>query len=129
MTDTPIDPLVGLHYKLLAYVCGPNCIQPPTLSEPATFTAIMEARPEKCRFAVAQAYRLRTAAGSTKDHPKYTTDDFPSGPIVVWDLFDDLLVRGKRMAPSGMLMPPPPKWHGNTEDGMVMVAMTNYDKS
>lgn len=117
---------MGLHYKLLAYVCGPNCIQPSPTAEPVTFTKVMELRPEACRFAVAQAYRLRTAKGSTVAAPKYTTDDFPSGPFIVWDLHDDLLVRGKRQAPSGLLMPPPPKWMVPSEAGAAMLAMTHY---
>ena len=47
----------------------------------------------------------------------------PAGPFVVWDLFDEELVRGKRTSPRGWLMPPPPRWLGESEDGMIMKAV------
>lgn len=116
------DPIVGMHYKLCAYVCGKGCTKPSPFEGWATFTQIFNSRPDGCRYAVAQRVPLLAQSGTTVSHGE------PSGPYVVWDLLDDLLVKGKRTAPSGLLMPPPPVWLGDSEDGMIMKAMALYEQ-
>ena len=114
--------MVGLHYDLRAYILGKAHIQPSPFGEGswATFTQIFQKRPDGCRFAVAQMVPLKVSGSGVVSRP-------PSGPFVVWDMFDDLLVKGKRTGPSGLLMPPPPLWMGETEDGMVMKALMLFD--
>lgn len=111
-----------MHWRLCAYVCGKGCTKPSPFGDDtwATFTQIFNARPDGCRFAIAQRVPMAiTAQGVVYDKP--------TGPFVVWDLFDDLLVRGKRAGEGGLLAPPPPKWMGEGEDGMIMKAMALYD--
>lgn len=121
MTDQ-LDPIVGLHYQLHAYVCGKGCIQPSPFDGAATFTLIFQKRPSGCRFAVAQSYGVRI-----KDHVAIANKE-PTGPFICWDLLDDELVRGRRTGPSGLIMPPPPLWTGPNADGLVMKAMHLFDK-
>ena len=118
------DPIVGMHYKISAYVCGRGCSKPSPFEGWATFTQIFNSRPDGCRYAVAQGLplRIRETDPPTADHGA------PTGPFVVWDLLDAQLVKGKRTAPSGLLMPPPPTWMGDSEDGMIMKAMALYEQ-
>lgn len=120
------DPIVGMHYRLSCYVCGKGCVKASPFGENswATFTQIFNSRPDGCRYAVAQGLplRVRLTSPPTADHGD------PDGPFVVWDLLDDLLVKGKRTAPSGLLMPPPPVWMGDSEDGMIMKACHCYEQ-
>lgn len=120
-----LPPMVGLHYRLCAYVCGKGCSKPSPFGDDtwATFTQIFNSRPDGCRFAIAQMVRMRRVPGTDE----FASDEQPSGPFVVWDLFDEQLVRGKRADADGLLSPPPPKWMGEGEDGMIMKAMALYD--
>lgn len=128
MADSPetIDPFIGLHYRLCGYVARDRIVEPP-FDKPVTFTQIMNERPQDCRFAVAQAVKLRRNPDRRASTPLFLTDDAPSGPCVVWDLFDDQLVRGQRTDPNGLIMPPPPLWMNDSEDGMLMKALTFYE--
>lgn len=120
------DPIVGLHYRLYAYVCGKACVQVPPHTDPVTFTTIFNERVGKCRFAVAQRLPLIKVG---PDGPSQTVRyDNPTGPFVVWDLFDDELVRGRRAGPSGFLAPPPAWYLGPTESAATMKALALYDK-
>lgn len=128
------DPFVGMHYVLSGYVRRGGVVKPPAAwikpdgsVIPQSFTIIMQNRPNDCRFAIARIVRIRAAKGSTKEHPKYTTDSFASGPFVVWDLLDDQLTRGQRTGPNGVMSPPPPLWSHDSEDGMLMKALSFYD--
>lgn len=112
--------LVGIHYQLCAYVCGRACIKPGPFEGWATFTQIVQSRPDNCRYAVARMAPV-VKAGDT-----YTVAD-PTGPFIVWDLHDEELVRGHRTDGAGLIAPPPALWMGDTEDGMVMKAMARYD--
>lgn len=114
--------LVGLHYRLCAYVCGRGCIKPSPFEGWVTFTQILQQRPDGCRFAVAQMVPMVRDEDGTA---RFT--GVPQGPFVVWDLHDEELVRGKRTGPNGLVMPPPPLWMGESEDGMVMRAVLSYD--
>lgn len=121
------DPIVGLHYRLYAYVCGKACIQAPPHTDPVTFTTVFNERPNKCRFAVAQQIPL--VRGKQPPGPTHiVTYGDPTGPFVVWDLFDDELVRGRRAGPSGFLAPPPAWYLGPTESAATMKALALYDK-
>ncbi len=126
MTEEISDPIVGLHYALSGYVAR-NGIIPSVLDGPATFTHIMDNRPKEARFAIAQIVRLRKVVGKWGAPDTYEHEDAPSGPYVVWDLHDDQLTRGMRTAPSGLIMPPPPLWMNESEDGMLMKAMMFFD--
>lgn len=132
MTDTPApaeidDPmtakLVGMHYQLVGYVCGPGCVKPSPFEGWATFTQIFNARPNECRFAVGRMVPMRVEKGVAALAPE------PEGPFVCWDLYDRELTTGKRMAPSGLLMPPPPMWRGPSGDGLIMKASLIYDQT
>ena len=120
------DP-IGWHYKLGAYICGKGCIRPSHFTELVSFTRIFQERPGKCRYAVAQLAPLYPEHSSDPNTPIFRAGD-PAGPWVVWDLLDEQLVAGKRNGPAGYVMPPPPLWMGDTEDGMVMKAMALYDQ-
>lgn len=118
--------MVDMHWKLAAYVARGG-IKPSPFDTPQTFTRIMQERPNDCRFAIAQAVRIRPAKGSTNKCLKYATDTHPSGPFVVWDLLDEQLTRGQRANAAGLLAPPPPMWMADSEDGMCMKALAFYD--
>jgi hypothetical protein len=122
------DIVVGMHYKLLSYVCGPNCINPPPFTEPVTFTKIMTARPDGCRFAVVQRIGLKTAPCPKMSGNLTAVPGEPTGPIIVWDLHDEDLVRGRRTDGNGMMAPPPPFMRGESEDGVTMKVMMAYDE-
>lgn len=131
---TKDDPFVGMHYVLSAYIKRGSIVKPKPVwimpdgsVLPQSFTIIMQNRPADCRFAVARLVRLRHAKGSTKENPKYCSDDHPSGPYIVWDLLDDQLTRGQRTGPGGVLSPPPPMWLVPNEDGACMKALAFYD--
>lgn len=128
MTPLPenTDTFVGMHYVLSAYVMKGK-IEPSPFDGPRTFDAIFTARPEGCRFAVAQAVMLRRNPDPRPSTPLFNTDPAPSGPFVVWDLLDEELVRGRRRSESGLMAPPPALWMHDSEDGMVMKAMALYD--
>lgn len=126
MTEAPEDPFIGLHYRLCGYVARDRIIESP-FDEPVTFTRIMQERPDDCRFAVGQAVRLRTVNQGVQAPRRFVSDPHASGPCVVWDLFDDQLVRGQRTNGSGLIMPPPPLWMHDSEDGMLMKALSFYE--
>jgi hypothetical protein len=122
-----IDPVLGLHYQLVAYICGAACIVPPTFEGAATFTTIMQQRPDGCRYAVGRRYALRQ-----RKRPdgliEAVADTEPSGSYVVWDLLDEDLVRGLRTGQGGLISPPRPVLIGETEDGTVMKTMMLFDR-
>jgi len=124
MTEV-LDPMVGFHWVLSAYVCGAACIKPSPFTGPVTFSQIMNDRPDKCRFAIAQRVPLRLDKSWSAG--LFMTGD-PTGPFVVWDLFDDELVRGKRTGPSGLMSPPPAWFLCDSEDGAIMKAQALYDR-
>lgn len=122
--DPPDDTLVGTHYQLCAYICADTgVVQYPFGSTHATFTEIFTRRPENCRYAVGRLVPITMSGGVV------VCSDEPAGPFVVWDLFDEELVRGKRTSPRGWLMPPPPRWLGDNEDGMIMKAVALYGET
>lgn len=122
------DTFVGMHYQLSGFVRRGGIVSPPKgLDKPATFTAIMQARPNDCRFAIAQIVRLRRNPDKRADTPLYITDDAPSGPFIVWDLLDDQLTRGQRTGPNGLIAPPPPMWLVPNGDGALMKALMFYE--
>lgn len=122
-TDTPHqdDPFVGMHYRVCGYVARDRIVPSP-FDGFVTFTRIVQERPTDCRFAVAQIVRIHRTGADT-----FTSDDHSSGPCVVWDLFDDQLVRGQRSGPTGMISPPPPLWMADSEDGMLMKALAFFE--
>lgn len=132
MSET--DVFVGMHYVLAGYIKRGAVVPPPKAwvksdgsVTPQSFTIIVHHRPNDCRFAVAQALRLRQVKSSDPNTPLYCHDGAPSGPFLVWDLFDDQLVRGMRTGPSGIVAPPPPMWMVPNEDGALMKALSFYD--
>lgn len=133
-TGAMTDSVVGMHYQLAAYVRRGVILPPPKVwIKPdgnvlgQSFGVIFQNRPKEARFAVARAYRLRHAKGSTLEHPKIVADAFPTGPYVVWDLDDEQLKRGQRTGPGGVVMPPPPLWMGPNAESMTMKALSFYD--
>lgn len=130
MTDFKLpegaDPIVGLHYRLYAYICGKACIRHAPDAAPRTFTTIFNERPNECRFAVVQRIPLIKVG---PDGPSQTVRyDNPTGPFVVWDLFDEELTRGRRTGPGGFMSPPPAWYLGPTESAATMKALALYDK-
>lgn len=123
MSSEPI-PEVGIHWQLHAYVSASEA-RGFSGGDPCTFTKIMQDRPKDCRFAVAR----RIAMAQDMAGKLMVGTQQPIGPFVVWDLYDDQLVRGKRTGPSGLIMPPPPIWRGDTLDAMIMKAVMCYDTS
>jgi hypothetical protein len=127
-TDIVVDPVLGLHYQLVAYV-GATALIPAPFDGAATFTTIMQQRPDGCRYAVGRRYALRAVkVPGSKDQFTAITDTEPSGSFVVWDLHDEDLVRGRRTGQGGLIMPPRPVIIGETEDGTVMKAMMLFDR-
>ena len=121
------NPLVGLHYQLLAYVCGAACTKPSPFEGWATFTQIFNSRPDGCRFAVARIIPLHRNPNPDPNTPLVSSGE-PTGPFVVWDLYDKELVSGKRVGASGSIAPPPALWLSDSSDGLIMKAMALYDR-
>ena len=120
MSDA-VDPILGMHWQLLAYISAASVLKVPA-GETRTFTSIVQNYPKQCRYAVGQRVAaLKMGAGKV-------TLTAETGPFVVWDLHDDLLVRGKRTGPNGLIMPPPPCWMAQTVDAAVMKAVMGYDR-
>lgn len=101
--------LIGIHYQLHCYVCGRACTKPSPFDGWATFTQIMQQRPDGCRFAVARIV------------PVFGTK--PQGPYLVWDLFLPRAVHN-----NGWINAPKPLWRSASVDGLVMKAMALYDR-
>lgn len=117
--------LAGLHFQLSCYVCGPACTKPSPFEGWVTFAKIFERRPDGCRFAVARMVPILLIRQTDAGQSRAVVGD-PAGPFLVWDLFDEKLVRGGgRVGDS--LIPPLPIWQGDSEDGMVMKAMALID--
>ncbi len=125
--NTVVDPIMGLHYQLVAYICGAASIVPAPFDGSATFTTIMQQRPDGCRYAIARQYALR-AVKQPDGMVKAVADTEPSGSYVVWDLHDEDLVRGRRTGQGGLISPPAPVLIGETEDGTVMKTMMLFDR-
>lgn len=115
---------VGLHWRLICYVCGPGCTKPSPFEGWATFAQIFTNRPDGCRFAVAQRVpfgKVRTAGGRM-------SGPGPDGPFVVWDLLDPSLIGGFNLQHGdSAIQPPEPRWQGDNEEGMIMTAMMLHD--
>lgn len=116
-----------MHYKLSAYVRGAEVVPSP-FPEPVMFTAIFKGRPDKARYAVAQRVPLLRNADPSPATPLYHVGE-PTGPFVVWDLFDEDLIKGRLTGPTGLTMPPRPMWLGESEDGMIMKAVMCHERS
>lgn len=114
---------VGLHYQLIAYVCGASCVQDSPFEGWATFEQIFQRRPDNCRYAVARQIPLQMGDDGRVDYGS------PQGEYLCWDLYDDSL-----LTPSGFkkqsipLKPPRPLWVTTSPDGLIMKAMALYER-
>lgn len=114
--------VVGIHYHLIAYICGPADARPSPFQAWATFQQIFDRRPDKCRFAVVRGIPIILTDGEYAANP-------PEGPVVVWDMLDDKLIQAAQRWSGGAAFPTPVAiWTGDSEDGMVMKAMALFDK-
>lgn len=110
---------------MLAYV-GASEVKSAPIEGWATFAVINELRPKGFRFAVVR--RIPLYRGDPSPSKPLVEHGEPTGPFVVWDLDDLELKRGQRNGPDGLPNPPPPLYMGETEDGMVMKALSLYDR-
>ncbi len=118
---------VGLHYLLHGYVCGGGCFKPSTFEGWATFTQIFNARPDGCRYAIAQLVPIRVNPDSDPNTPLVLHDQ-PLERFACFDLYDERLVRGTPLRNRGLMPAPEPRWTAHSADALVMKAMALYDR-
>lgn len=100
------------RYRLHVYLCGRSCIRQSPLEGWVTFEDVFHARPDQCRYAVAETVQ---------------------GTFLVWDMYDSRVWPTSRSTLSPELIvlaaaTPDPIDTGDSLDALIMKTMVRYER-
>jgi hypothetical protein len=112
---------VGIHYELHAYIGPGGRVAPSPFGGGcwATYPQVVARAPKAARFAVVQ--QLPLYEGERRVVPGTQAD----GPFLVWDLHE---LTGTGTVGVNLVGAPTPVWTGASLDGLIMKAVTLYDR-
>jgi len=107
---------VGMHYQCCGYIVEGGGVTPAPFEGWATFTQIVQQKPDKAMLAIGRRVPLvQTGATTVSSAPA------PKGLFLVWDLR-----RLPKTTADDLLNAPAPVLTNPTEDGAVMLALIKY---